>query len=139
MKLSPNQTYEVNGKKMKLIEQKQIYGKHLFLFDKQTFSKTPEQLEEFYESISIFENDIEVHDAEVVTGFSQKLSNVSNQAKEICSDLDLISSSLVGFFKTLKDKDSLTREDIAKAQTMSKLSESVAKMQLTKIAVNNNL
>ncbi len=136
MNLIENQPYKVYGKDM-VFEKKEEKsgGKTALFFDNQTFVKYAHELDDFYQNVEIIDlHNIKVNGAQIIGNQMNKLG-----VKAIKPDavLDAMSDGLFEFFKAVKGSETLTKEQIAKGNLMAKISETVAKNELTKRAIRN--
>jgi hypothetical protein len=136
MNLIENQLYKVYGKEM-VFEKKEEKsgGKIVLFFDKQTFVKYAHELDDFYQNVEIINLDeIKVNQPQII---GKKLDRVAVRDTKNVMALDAMSEGLFEFFNAVKGSENLTKEQIAKGNLMAKISETVAKNELTKLAIRN--
>jgi hypothetical protein len=95
------------------------------------------QIEKFADSQTITDDstmEITLKDAEIL---SSKMNNLALRSIKAAEALDVMSDGLFDFFMTVKNTEILTKEQIYKGNLMSKISETVAKNELTKLALKN--
>jgi hypothetical protein len=136
MNLIENQLYKVYGKEM-VFEKKEekSAGKIAFFFDKQTCVKYPNELDDFYQNVEFIDiNNITVNEVKII---GKNINQLGVQATKTALALDAMSEGLFDFFNAVKGSENLTKEQIAKGNLMAKISETVAKNELTKLAIRN--
>jgi len=136
MNLIENQPYKVYGKDM-VFEKKEEKsgGKTALFFDKQTFVKYAHELDDFYQNVEIIDlHNIKVNEAQII---GKKLDKVAVRDNKNVMALDAMSDGLFEFFNAVKGAETLTKEQISKGNLMAKISETVAKNELTKLAIRN--
>jgi hypothetical protein len=136
MNLIENQPYKVYGKDM-VFEKKEEKsgGKTALFFDKQTFVKYAHELDDFYQNVEIIDlHNIKVNEAQFI---GKQFNQLGVQATKTAAALDAMSDGLFEFFNAVKGSENLTKEQISKGNLMAKISETVAKNELTKLALKN--
>jgi hypothetical protein len=136
MNLIENQPYKVYGKEM-VFEKKEEKsgGKTALFFDNQTFVKYAHELNDFYKNVEIINIDeIKVNQPQII---GKQLDRVAVRDTKNVTALDAMSDGLFEFFNAVKGSENLTKEQIAKGNLMAKISETVAKNELTKLAIRN--